>query len=247
MALIATATHTDTISGWSFNVTDLGVTGRNKENPSKLNPVRAFNSCQHAGCATVINRRRTSGLCDIHEIHQHDILLELHAPGGALVNAPGHVDIVDQLILWARTRNYDLVPLFSDFSFNILGNVPDVSTLAGEVLHGTYVPPSLQQLLDDAVAIVDRYFPDHNNGSYQPLHTNRGDIPARILAITFAALVVCEEANRGDRWFWRQMAKDETKTKFLGGAMPIGYFAARSFPWGIELGKAASLLVPKGV
>ena len=64
--------------------------------------------------------------------------------------------------------------------------------------------------------------------------------------MTFAGLVLAEEANRGDRWFNRIIRKDETKTSLLGGAMPIGYFASRMFPWGMELGKAAKLLVPNG-
>lgn len=156
-----------------------------------------------------------------------------------------HTEIVDKLIEWAKTRNYDLFPLFKDISFNILGNIPDVSTLAQETNHIGFTPPTLQNLLDEVVILVDKHMPDYNNSSYQPLNTKQGNIPARVLALTFAGLILCEEANRGDRWFNRIIRNDESKTELLGGAMPIGYFAARMFPWGIEMGKAAHRFVPR--
>lgn len=164
---------------------------------------------------------------------------------GTLINAPLHTEIVDKLIEWTKPRNYDLLPLFKDISFNILGNIPDVSTLAGETMHVGFTPPTLQNLLDEVIIIVDKHMPDYNNSSYQPLLTRQGNIPARILALTFAGLILCEEANRGDRWFNRIIRKNESKTELLGGAMPIGYFAARMFPWGIEIGKAAQRFVPR--
>jgi hypothetical protein len=162
------------------------------------------------------------------------------------VNAPLHLEIVDKLIEWAGTRNFNLTPLFQDISFNILGNIPDVSTLSGDTVHNGFAPPTLQNLVNDVILIVNNHLPDFNNSSYQPLSTKQGLIPARILALTFAGLVLCEEANRGDPWFSRIIRKEEFQTEMLGGAMPIGYFAARMFPWGIEIGKAAFRFVPNG-
>lgn len=244
MPQIANAHHTDSPSGWSFNITDRQLAGRLHINPNKLNYEEINRNCQYQGCVNTFRINRRSGLCSAHERHQHDLLLELVDPANNHVNIPTHVEIINQLIKWSKTRNYDLVPLFSAFSFNILGNIPDVSTLAGEVTHVGYNPPLLQILMDKAMGIVDDFFPDTNNSSYQPLETSKGNIPARILAITFAGLILCEEANRGDRWFWRQIKKDEKRTELLGGAMPIAYFAAISFPWGVEIGKAANRLTP---
>jgi hypothetical protein len=244
MPLISNTNYTDGHSGWSFTIIDKGVSGRPKFNPTKLNLRGLHKSCQYNECKAVIRSNRKSGLCDLHQSHAHDLLLKLRDPSNKQINIPSHIEIIDQLIKWAKTRNYDLTPLFSALSFAILGNIPDVSTLAGEIKHSNFNPPSIQTLLDETILVVDRFFPESNNSSYQPLSTTKGSIPARILAMTFAGLILCEEANRGDRWFWRQICKDEAKTEFLGGAMPIAYYAAVSFPWGLEIGKASSRLTP---
>lgn len=244
MALIPTAKFTDKKSGWSFTIKDLGITGRNKFNPTRLNLQGLHRTCRHAGCTNIIRVNKTSGFCASHTKHMHDLLFELADSTKTHISIPKHIEIINHLISWAKTRNYDLTPLFSALSFSILGNVPDVSTLAGEIKHAGFTPPQVQTLLNETILIVDKFFPDNNNSSYQPLMTTKGKIPARILAIAFAGLVLCEEANRGDRWFWRQIQKDEQKTIYLGGAMPIAYFAAISFPWGIEIGKAAEKMTP---
>jgi len=243
---IPTATIMDPNSTWRITITDRTVAGtRFHLNKNKLNFTRTLLVCSFDGCPSVIRRNRTSGLCNIHETHQHSLFLELHSPQHGMVNAPLHIEIVDKLIDWAKPRNYDLTNLFSDISFNILGNIPDVTTLAQETVHVGFVVPTLQSLVDEVKLIVDKHLPDFNNSSYQPLQTRQGPIPARILALTFAGLILCEEANRGDRWFNRIVRKEEAKTELLGGAMPIGYFAARMFPWGIEIGKAAGRFVPR--
>lgn len=243
---IPTARIIDPNSTWEIIISDRTIAGtRFHANNNKLNFTKTLNVCMFDGCHTNVRRNRTSGLCDIHQIHQHSLFLELTSPQHAIVNAPLHTEIVDKLIDWAKPRNYDLMPLFKDISFNILGNVPDVSTLAHETIHTGFAIPTLQALVDDVKLIVDKHLPDFNNSSYQPLQTGQGLIPARILALTFAGLILCEEANRGDRWFNRIIRQNEAKTELLGGAMPIGYFAARMFPWGIEIGKAAGRFVPR--
>ena len=247
MPTIPTASITDPKSQWQIIIRDLVTPpARFHANKNKLNFQQINTSCGFTGCTTTFMRTRTSGLCDIHEIHQHSLFLELQNPQHNIINAPTHTDIVDKLIDWAGTRNFDLLPLFKDISFNILGNIPDVSTLSGDTSHAGFTSPTLQTLVDEIILLINKHLPDFNNSSYQPLITNKGLIPARILALTFAGLVLVEEANRGDRWFNRIIRKDETKTSLLGGAMPIGYFASKMFPWGIELGKAAKLLVPNG-
>lgn len=236
----------DPNSTWQIRIRDLTAPGtRFHLNNNKINYTQTANQCAFVGCTNVISKRRTSGLCNIHQIHQHSLFLELDRPGAGMGNAPLHIEIVDKLVDWAKTRNFDLIPLFSDISFNILGNVPDVTTMAGETIHTGFTVPAFQNIVNDVVLIVNKHLPDFNNSSYQPLLTKRGLIPARILALTFAGLILCEEANRGDRWFNRIIRKDEAQTELLGGAMPIGYFAAKMFPWGIEIGKAAGRFVPR--
>ena len=227
------------IDNWRITINDNGIIGRNHINRNKLNHLKDDRTCKIVSCINHIRINRTSGLCDTHEAHEHDLYLELHDPSGTLINAPAHKDIIDALIDWSSTRNFGLLPFFSSLSFNTLGNVPDVSTLAGKVVHIGVTLPTLDVIYDSLIEVINNFFPINNNSSYQTLETPRGEIPAIVLAFTFAGLLICEEANRGDRWFCRMVRKEESKTTQLGAAMPIAYFATRIFPWGVEMNKSA--------
>jgi len=227
------------IANWVVTINDNGVNGRNHENKNKLNFLRDSRNCKIINCPNQIRINRTSGLCNNHTLHEHDLYLELHDPTGLMVNAPAHKDIIDALIKWSSTRNFGLLPFFSSLSFNTLGNVPDVSTLAGKVSHLGITLPTLSDIYDSLIEVINNFFPENNSSSHQPLMTSRGEIPAIVLAYTFAGLLICEEANRGDRWFSRVVRKDESMTTQLGAAMPIAYFATRIFPWGVEMNNSA--------
>ncbi|CAL2084916.1 hypothetical protein [Tenacibaculum sp. 190524A05c] len=227
------------INNWKITINDNGTSGRNHINPNKLNYLANDRTCKIVGCKNQFRINRTSGFCDNHELHEHDLYLELHSPEGTLINAPAHKDIIDALIKWSSTRNFGLLPFFSSLSFNTLGNVPDVSTLAGKVIHSDIIIPTIGSIYDSLIEVINNYFPLNNNSSYQPLKTAKGEIPAIVLAYTFAGLLICEEANRGDRWFCRMIRKDEAKTTQLGAAMSIAYFATRIFPWGVEMNNSA--------
>lgn len=245
MPAIPRAPYTDIKTNWSIEIKDLLLAGRNKINPLKLNLQQSDRTCKYQGCIGTFLRTRTSGLCDTHLNHQHDLFLDVFLNGNH-VSSPTHADIINHLITWAKSRNYDLMNFFKDCSFSILGNIPDVSTLSGDVIHAGFTPKSLDDYLDICIKCVDRHFPVDNNSSYQLLSVKGINFPARVLAIILVGLLLCEETNRGDRWFWREIVKQEEKTQFLGGAMPIAYFASMSFPWGMEIGKAAPKFVPSG-
>lgn len=246
MGQINDVTYTEAKTGWQIVIEDQLLNGRNKDNNLKLNKDSTQNVCQFLNCNQQINRRRTSGLCNVHSIHQHDLYLSLYNDRGVLVTNPRHDEIINHLISWAKSRNFDLLPFFRDCSFTILGNIPDVSTLSGDISHANFTPKSLDKYFDVCVDCVDRHFPLDNNSSYQIISIKENNFHARILALIFVGLLLCEESNRGDRWFWREIAKDESKTSFLGAAMPLAYFAAMSFPWGMEIGKAAPKFIPSG-
>lgn len=226
---------TRTIADWEISIKDNGIIGRNKSNPNKLNYAKDDRTCKIIGCGNQINVRRTSGLCDIHLNHEHDLLLELKY-NGVIKGAPTHKEIIDALVKWSITRNYNLVPLFSNLSFNVLGNIPDVSTLAGKVTH-LGIPPllDLEDIFDNLIEVIENYFPEENNSSFQPLITPKGDFPVIVLAHIYVGLLLCEESNRGDRWFCRMVWKDESRTTQSGAGMSIGYFAKKTFPWGVEM------------
>lgn len=236
--MITTLNHT--IANWKITISDNG--SRNKVNPNKIDFNGKTKSCFFNGCGNVKRLNRTSGLCDIHSNHQHDLLLSLTDSAGNALKVPAHQDIIECLIQWAQPRNYNLSLFFERISFSILGNIPDVTSLANEVSYPGVTIPSLNDVFQTSIKVAEEFFPIDNNSSYQPLKTKPGDIPMIVLTHIFIGLIVCEEANRGDRWHCRIVRGDESKTTQLGGAMPIAYYAARSFNWGIEMGSSARLL-----
>jgi hypothetical protein len=233
--------HTITIDRWSITIEDNGI--RHQKNPNKLNFKRFSSACMFKGCGKVIRKNRTSGLCDAHESHQSDLLLILMNPSGSKVRVPQHTYIIDVLDDWSRSRNYALRSFFEELSFQVLGNVPDVSSMSGDVIHTGMTMPTLNDIFLELNPLIERYFPTKNTSSHQILYAKSIEIPAIVLIHAFIGLLVCEEANRGDRWFCRNIMHDERKTTQLGAAMPIAYYAAKSFSWGVELGKASDRLV----
>lgn len=233
-------TVTKIIDGWKISISDNGVTGKNKENKNKYNLISQEVECKIIGCGNTVRKDKQTGLCKIHMKHSHDLFLNVVDDCGNSFGAPAHKDIIDALLEWSQSRNFGLLPFFSDLSFNTLGNVPDVTVLAKEVLIDSSIKvPRVNEVFDLLEEVIERHFPLVNNSSYQPLMTKKGKVPAIVLAYIFAGLIICEEANRGDRWFCRMVIKDESKTTQLGAAMAIAYFATRIFPWGVEMNKSA--------
>lgn len=230
-------------SNWTITIDGSGT--KLKINPCKYQTIPKSRNCNILGCKGMVHASSKSGLCPTHKLHTADIVMIVNKSGSKLKALPSHSEIIDKLMDWAQPRNFKLEPFFERLSFNVLGNIPDSSTLDGmtPLSSAPHVPPMNTLIQTHVINLVDEFFPDNNNASYQVLITKVGkkslkqveEIPARILAIIFASLVFCEEANRGDRWFYRTIVKDETKTKFLGGAMPLVYFAARQFRWGVEM------------
>lgn len=247
MPKIPTVKFIELKTNWSIQIEDLGTNGRNKLNLNKLNKQQENTNCQYLGCTGTFLRTRTSGLCNEHKYHLHDLFLTLYDGNNTRINSPRHDEIINHLINWAKSRNFNLLPFFRDCSFTILGNIPDVSTLSGEIIHENFDLRSLSEYLDVCIEITNRHFPQTNNSSYQLIDIRDHKYPAKVLAITFVGLLLVEESNRGDRWFWREIAKDEKKTQYLGAAMPLAYFAAMNFPWGMEIGKAAPKFIPSGI
>lgn len=225
-----------TDSGWELKIVAQRNSGRLQLNKCKYDYKKQSRVCMIEGCTNSINITRTSGLCDEHSSHMTDLFLTIKAPGSdESEKPPAHFEIIDQLIAWAKPRNYFLNNFFSDMSYYIQGNIPDVTTLDGDVIHDGFIVPSLKDLFNPLIQVVDNHFPSSNNSSYQLLQTRKYKIPARFLALTFAGLLLCEEANRGNRWFCRIIMQDESKTTEKGAGMPLMYYAAKSFEWKVDM------------
>lgn len=213
-----------------------------QKNPNKYNLNGTNNICKIVACNNTFRRNRTSGLCNIHDLHTHDLLLEvLNLENRTPYSFPAHKEIIDTLMKWSTTRNFSLNNFFSKLSFNILGNIPDVTSLAGDIEYpDNIIIPTLEDIFNSLLPIIHETFPLNNTSSYQKLNTNRGNISAISLAYIMVGLLICEEANRGDRWFFRNIIEDESKTSYLGAAMPLAYFATKTFPWGVEINTKVS-------
>ena len=232
---------TRTISDWTIQISDNHPSNRNHENPNKYNWQKDDRQCKYNGCTQSIRINRTSGVCDNHKNHLHDLFLEVFTPQGDLISPPRHKDIIDALILWASTRNFSLDSFFSELSFNILGNIPDISSLSEDImLTGYPTMPTLNDIYHPLELIIEKYFPSSNTSSYQEFHLSSNQIPAILLAHIFVGLLICEESNRGDRWFCRNIMQDEMKVSQLGASMPLAYYAAKTFRWGVELNRATA-------
>lgn len=230
----------NTQSLWTIKVVEnLSAKRTLHENWNILNENRTSKICLFKGCSTILHSSNKRGLCQIHKIHQHTLVTELISNNVNFL--PVHLDIVDYLIEWSSRskRAINLQYIFIDIANNILGNIPDVTTLAGETTHNGISIPTLKSLINNISLLVDKHLPDSDSASYELVSTDKGQIPAKTLLLTFSCLMLCEEANRGDRWFNKVVRKNESLTQMLGGAMPIGYYAAKSFPWGIIMSKSS--------
>ena len=81
---------TRTIDGWNLTISDNGLGGRNHINRNKLNYLTNDRTCKIVGCGNQFRINRSSGLCNNHVSHEHDLYLEVQNPLGAAVNAPAH-------------------------------------------------------------------------------------------------------------------------------------------------------------
>lgn len=236
------ASYEINIDNFIIRLSDNFTDGRFQENPNKYNLDRNINICKINGCNNTFNRNRQSGLCDDHQLHEHDLFLEvLNTVDRSPYSFPTHKEIIDALMDWSSTRNFSLNTFFSKISFNVLGNIPDVTSLSGDIEYTEdIIIPTIEDIFTSLLPIIYETFPLNNTSSYQKLKTNRGNISAISLAHIMVGLLICEEANRGDRWFFRNIIKDESKTSYLGAAMPLAYFATKTFSWGVEMNKKVS-------
>ncbi|MEZ0233091.1 MAG: hypothetical protein ACAH12_09650 [Methylophilaceae bacterium] len=221
---------------WKVSLSSNGK--RKHKNLSKYNLDRSSNKCRIVGCINTFKTRgRMTGVCDVHKKHTSDLILTV-SHSASIESLPGHIEIIEKLLEWSKSTNSPIDRFIEKLIKSIIGNIPEISTLAGMTPLSLEVNIDLKSLFEKhVVKVVDEFFEPDNLVSYLPLTTKKGTFPARILALALASLMFCEEANRGDRWFYRHILKDESKTTKLGGAMTVAYYAARQFKWGMDMQK----------
>lgn len=209
--------------------------GKSHPNPNKHNHDQQDSSCKVVGCTNIINKRKMSGLCKAHESSVSDLYLKLYN-GTTLHTAPRHLDIIDHLIQWSRDNEAfgRLNHFVHQLSFEICGNIPDVNILSNQIRGYSESTDAIQKCIDKCLIEVEKYLPKENLNSYSIIETKSYRIPVRSLATTFSLLVLCEEANRGDRWFSLKYLGGANKATSNGGLMPLMYYAIRTFGIGFS-------------
>ena len=223
------------IQGCEIEISDVGQNP--KPNPNKYDFNQTSRVCLYKNCNKKISKSRKSGLCNEHQTHQHDLLLTLKPKDQNSIR-PVHTEVIDDLVEWERIENFDLCHFIEDIKHRIIGNIPDVTSLASEVTYKSVKVPSLMNVFDSAVKVVQKHFSNQKELSSKIVSTKNGDIPIIVLATVFVGLIVCEEANRGDRWHCTFVRKDCRQIKNSGGMMPLMYYSSKKFTHDIEMGKS---------
>lgn len=208
------------------------------------NPSGNRMTCAVQGCTNTTRAR--SGVCNNHKKehewmqHKRDWLARIIPPGGLreehLTNAPGFGDLSESLIRWAGTdqsRIKRLDSFFMESMDKIPGDIPDSTSLqnALEGIETNVMTP--QQIISMTLEIVNRFFPqnDFQGVDVENINIVTGiisRIPIRLVASLLLLGYVCEEANRGDRWYKTRNGAPET-IAYAGCFMSAGYYLYRRY------------------
>jgi hypothetical protein len=208
------------------------------------NPDGETVKCAIDGCTKMTRAR--SGVCTTHNtehqwmLHKRDWLARIIPPGGTrdeyLTNAPGFGDLSESLIRWAgedRKKIDRLDEFFFEAIDAIPGEIPDSTSLQKgfEGIEPNILSP--QDIITMTLKTVNRYFPKNEFMAEETENIEivagiTKKIPLRLVASLLFLGYVCEEANRGDRWYKTKNGTPES-IMYAGCFMSAGYYLYRRF------------------
>lgn len=227
--------YSKTLGNWILELEDLGTAGRNHLNPNRYNNDKSDYKCRVNGCSEDSHWLSLKGLCKDHKSHQHDLVLSLKQNSTTTDYKPTHVQIINSIFNWSSITGISVLELFESFSQSIIGEVQDVSIISGNVVIDSVTPQDLHELLNQRFDEIDEFLMERDIDESVEAECFGESIPITILFYTICALIVCEETNRGDRWFARYVLEDESLVRLLGGMMPLTYVASICFNWGFSV------------
>jgi len=221
--------------GWEIRVEDHAEQGKLKENKNRYNHEGNYDTCRVRGCNVRLAWNSVIGRCKEHREHQNDLVLFLKRDNEEINYRPVHLSAIDALLHWADDNSISLSPLFSALSRSIIGQVQDVSILANVIEIDNVEPQSMDALFSTRFEEVNQIAADMDLDLDSELELDGHQVSLEVVIKVVTGLIVCEEANRGDRWFARELLGDAQLSTAQGGIMPITHFAVKSFDWGMEL------------
>ena len=223
----------------------------NRGNKLHVDPGRYRNpekkQVQCAVCECSKNTTSRYGVCGEHRkqekhkwmIHKKDWLARIIPPGSSreqfLTNAPSFYDLTDILIKWAKSdvkKQERLDGFFFDIIDKIPGEIPDSTSLqdALEKKETGIIKP--EEIILQIQETVDKHFPPMQfKGVFVEnfkIKINHKRIPLRIIAALLQLAYICEEANRGDRWYKTRIGKPEDSRR-AGCFMSAGHYLYRRY------------------
>jgi len=207
------------------------------------NPEKRYIRCAVSGCLNKTKSRQ--GVCTEHmgdykwQKHKRDWLARIIPPGSSreqfLTNAPSFYDLTDILIKWAKSdvkKQERLDGFFFDIIDKIPGEIPDSTSLqdALEKKETGIIKP--EEIILQIQETVDKHFPPMQfKGVFVEnfkIKINHKRIPLRIIAALLQLAYICEEANRGDRWYKTRIGKPEDSRR-AGCFMSAGHYLYRRY------------------
>lgn len=143
-----------------------------------------------------------------------------------------HYQITEILIKWMGSneeRKKLMDEFVDDILKNIVGNIPDASTLQKNIDGKMKDVMTADDLIMLVNRLVDKHFP---KARYENVRLNGGNFKGKSLANipirTVASLLIlawgCEESNRGDAWFCKVKGRE---SKYGNAYMPSVYYFLR--------------------
>jgi len=215
--------------------------GKRKNNPTIVNLERREVHCGIEGCGnTTKNQDSVCRSCKKKKEklkHTVDwvgrIIPEDKTREECLTWAPAHSEITEVLVRWMKEvpekRQSVMDAFINDLLDNIVGRIPDATTLQKDYESGSGDP---QSVVNMAKEVVDRHFPrgmtDEVDWLYEGKYKELKKIPVRIVAILLAIAFASEESNRGDLYFWKNK-NQEGRSKYASAFMSAAYYLLRRY------------------
>ena len=207
------------------------------------NPEKRYIRCAVSGCLNKTKSRQ--GVCTEHmgdykwQKHKRDWLARIIPPGGTreqyLTNAPGFGDLTEILIGWVnldKKKQERLDGFFFDVMDIVPGGIPDSTSLQESFEKNGVDIMEPEEIVSMVQETVDKHFPpsefmDVLVENYN-IKIEQESIPLRMMAALLQLGYICEEANRGDRWYKTRIGKPQD-IRNAGCFMSAGYYLYRRY------------------
>ena len=232
-----------TIDGWRIIIDDSGTIF--KKNVARYGEYEKPNTCVFKDCVT--KRKVISGRCHKHQNHRYDAILKLTTPSNIILKPPSHGTIVKKLTDTCTDNEINIDKFYKFILPKVLGKIPDMTSHSRETIlpklksGRSPIVKNHKVTFPRIISCAEKYFSNKNYKEFEITFGRKKTdritetITTRVLACIFSGLILCEETNRGDRWFCNKVLENANLTTQLGGIMPLRGYAATQYSWKVPL------------